>query len=222
MNYENIFSVIDQIYNRYDEIQSLWIETMGKNSINIKKTNVVYFTEGNNIEYIDTYRKFIESNSLEFTDELNKIYVSSRIKTPNSINTKLDKYATKDDKEGNIGKFPIKDCLNDLFGARLIVNDEYTYEDIISAIKVKYDSSRVYLKNDNGYIGIHFYFKRNNQMLPWELQIWRKSDENNNKKSHRMYKQGYTSWENDVKIHRDEVADTLLKVKHILEDFDFS
>ncbi len=62
-----------------------------------KKTKVIYFTEGNNIEYIDNYRKFLESNSLEFTDELNKINVSSRIKTPNSINTKLDKYATKVD-----------------------------------------------------------------------------------------------------------------------------
>ncbi len=199
MNYENIFSVIDKIYNRYDEILALWIENNDKASINVKKKDVIYFTKGNNIEYVYHYRNFLENNTLEFRDELSRINLRTRIKIDNSIDYKINKYATQEDKEGNIGKFPIKDCFNDLFGARIIVSDEYDLSEILTVLKENYEKpSRVVLKDDV-YKAVHFYFKRTNQMLPWELQIWRECDEENNKKSHKIYKQTYTEWEVKIK-----------------------
>lgn len=38
-----------------------------------------------------------------------------------------------------------------------------------------------------------------NNLFPWELQIWKKEDEENNLISHKMYKQDYTSWESEHK-----------------------
>lgn len=49
-----------------------------------------------------------------------------------------------------------------------------------------------YLRDQDGYIGIHIYFKNaSNFYYPWELQIWDEKDAENNIKSHQDFKRSF-------------------------------
>ena len=57
--------------------------------------------------------------------------MNTRVKALNSIQNKIEKYKNK--KES--GKIPIKKCLNDIFGLRIILNKSISYDEIIKYIK---------------------------------------------------------------------------------------
>ena len=49
-----------------------------------------------------------------------------------------------------------------------------------------------YLRDKDGYVGIHIYFKnKSNFYYPWELQLWDKKDVDSNIASHIKYKRGF-------------------------------
>ncbi|WP_270613221.1 hypothetical protein [Coprococcus sp. AM97-35] len=118
-----------------------------------------------------------------------------RIKQLNSIEYKISRYNTGDLK----GKVPINKCLNDLFGVRIIIDSSFTHDDLADHLKAKYSMLKLTNASKNGYIASHLYFMMDNQLFPWKLQIWQKQDEMNNLASHKLYKQDYTSWENNYK-----------------------
>ena len=77
------------------------------------------------------------------------------------------------------GAVPINKCFNDLYGIRIIFNENIDHNKIKSFIENKYkeklkciDSSK-----EEGYVATHVYFKNNNYSFLWELQIWDKSHE---------------------------------------------
>lgn len=54
---------------------------------------------------------------------------------------------------------------------------------------------KVHNSSKGDYQAIHIYFQNgNNKYFPWELQIWRKKDEQTNIESHAKHKQAYTKW----------------------------
>ena len=92
----------------------------------------------------------------------------------------------------------------------MILEDFIINEDLISTIEqnVHEDKNfKIKVKNSSkgDYKAIHVYFHgENNKMLPWELQVWNKSDESKNKVSHVKHKQSYTRWTKDYKANLDE------------------
>ncbi|MCT0151052.1 hypothetical protein EFM02_01625 [Fructilactobacillus fructivorans] len=84
--------------------------------------------------------------------------------------------------------FYVYKCLNDLFGARIVLPG---IEDISSNVFYALETlksngiiSRYYLRNDGNYCGIHCYLQFDNRHLTWELQIWDKSNAQKNRAEH--------------------------------------
>ena len=49
---------------------------------------------------------------------------------------------------------------------------------------------RMYMRNEDDYVGLHIYFKNgNNKFFPWELQIWSVNNLKSNEISHKNHKE---------------------------------
>ena len=113
------------------------------------------------------------------------IHYFYRVKTSESILAKIEKF-----KSCNEG-YPVNSVLNDIFGARIIVDSD-TIQKVMEQLDVWKSEKHLknwYLCDKDEYIGIHIYFKNeSNFYYPWELQIWDKKDAENNISSHQKYK----------------------------------
>lgn len=86
-----------------------------------------------------------------------------RVKTSESILDKIIRFSER--QEG----YPVNSILNDIYGLK-----------------------NWYLRDKDGYVGIHIYFKnKSNFYYPWELQLWDKKDVDSNIASHIKYKRGF-------------------------------
>lgn len=146
------------------------------------------------------YRKFMAAHQLDVSQEISSLQsdvsrISVRIKQLNSIEYKIYRYNVGELR----GKVPINKCLNDLFGMRIIMDDSFTHDDLKEHIEESYPDMKLTDASKKEYVASHLYIKPSNQSFPWELQIWKKEDERNNLESHKLYKQDYTSWENEYK-----------------------
>ena len=97
------------------------------------------------------------------------------------------------------GKEPINKCFNDLFGIRIIVENNLEFLEIKEYVENNYQNIKVIDALRGEYKAVHLYFKQDNFSFQWELQIWNKEDEERNINSHKIYKQDYTKWENENK-----------------------
>lgn len=199
---ENIFFVqlgelIEKILIVYQKICLDWTNSKQYIKINLKKKSISSIKEDENfLELMGAYRDFINLNAgmIDFIFWLDKInmIINTRVKTRNSIEFKIENYIINHEK----GKIPINKCLNDLFGIRVIFPDEnITQQDIQNYIKLQYPELKCIDSSKGNYKATHVYFKYNNFLFPWELQIWLQNDKENNLKSHKKYKQEYTNWE---------------------------
>ncbi len=58
--------------------------------------------------------------------------------------------------------------------------------------KNEYHLQSYYQREDRGYKGLHLYFKNgNNVYYPWEMQLWREQDVEENITNHRIYKRDF-------------------------------
>ena len=145
---------------------------------------------------IINYQRFLQETAVEFMLKIEEMpNVEARIKHINSIEYKINAY--KESPQHGRGTVPINKCLNDLMGVRIILDREYPYEEIHDYVKNIYASFKIISKNKNGYIATHIYFRTSNYSFPWELQVWSQGHAVANKHSHSVYKQEYTSWENE-------------------------
>ncbi len=195
--------IIDFILINYQKVCTVWDnQCQSTYFINLKSKTVKNINEDSKIiEYIFNYLQFILSVSIDMDLEqldFEKSTIRTRIKTQNSIATKIKIYS--DDKHF-FGQIPIKKCLNDLFGFRIIIDDIFSFIDIKKYIDDNYSELKCIDSSKNGYCATHIYFSKNgyNQFFPWELQIWQKCNEQSNLESHKRYKQSYTDWEHLVK-----------------------
>lgn len=145
------------------------------------------------LNYILKYRLNLHENINDYLIQYdNKINIKYwyRVKTNESIINKIERYNENED------RYPLNNWLNDIFGARIILNDKdfnFLYNSgILNEWKEKFGLKNWYLREKEGYRGIHIYFKnRNNRYFPWELQIWSKSDVDANIENHRKYKRNF-------------------------------
>lgn len=116
--------------------------------------------------------------------------IFKRVKTPDSIINKIDKYVNKNEK----GKIPICKCLNDIFGIRIVQDADTDIEEIKIFLNKKVKKFKCIDSSKGSYKATHVYFINTNYDFQWELQIWKIEDEINNINSHALHKQNYTEW----------------------------
>ena len=191
--------LIELIEEYYDRINQEWDSYYQGERFNLKRKQVVHVKEKMDIlEMVLLYCSFINEKVMEFVIKLGNnlninLEVTSRVKQQNSIQYKIDSYIQN---HAN-GKIPIKKCLNDLFGIRIILNENIEYNDIKQYMDESYSHLKCIDASKGDYVAVHIYFQNNNSNFPWELQIWCRSNEDNNIKSHKEYKQDYTKWESE-------------------------
>lgn len=111
-----------------------------------------------------------------------------RVKTKESIDDKINRYQAREN------QYPVNNWLNDIFGARIILNqDEISaIMDLLDDWQDEFGLKNWYLREKQGYKGLHVYFKnKNNFYFPWELQIWNERDVKSNIENHEKFKRGF-------------------------------
>ena len=197
--FKTLDQLIDKLLPLYNTINESWGKMDSFNSINLKKKSIADIQKEQKIwNSILQYRKFMAAHQLDVLQEISSLQsdvsrISVRIKQLNSIEYKIYRYNVGELR----GKVPINKCLNDLFGMRIIMDDSFTHDDLKEHIEESYPDMKLTDASKKEYVASHLYIKPSNQLFPWELQIWKKEDERNNLESHKLYKQDYTSWENE-------------------------
>lgn len=214
----DISNIISRIWKLYVDITQDWNkrysgERFNKKQNTIKKvhTNIKMYEE------IVNYRNFLIKNSVKISELNSLINTDSlsnfecRIKNLNSVDSKKDNYINS--KEHEYGEIPINKCFNDLLGFRYIYSNtevitKKSIEEAIDKLALSkfikvIDSS----KPKFGYKALHIYLKLDNLSFPWEIQVWNKDDEPGNRISHKKYKQGYTTYEDDYKTDEEKLKD---------------
>lgn len=194
--FEDLGKLIISIQNNYNRICNIWSENIEK-PINLKKKLVINAREDAEIlNSIWQYRSLINDEIISIMFDLHTISyanstVTSRVKAQNSIEFKLENYYTNH--EG--GRIPLKKCLNDLLGIRIVMDCDFTFQEVKQYMDDNFPDYKCIDSSKLSYTATHVYFENGNSFFPWELQIWKKKDEKNNFISHKEYKQEYTKWE---------------------------
>lgn len=181
---ERLIAEINRIHGQYS---ADYFETGKVQKINLSHTLRNVPTEHilsyrlNLHEAINDYLAFADTRGIDF------FY---RVKTAESIHDKISRYLARDN------QYPVNNILNDIFGARLIWPSE-TVAEILQNLdewKVRYGLKNWYLRDVEGYIGVHIYFKNSsNFYYPWELQVWDENDVQANIENHMAYKRGFVN-----------------------------
>lgn len=196
-----MFSALDELIKylteEYDYVSDAWLHSDSFRDINLKKKQVADIEDDDMImAAIFDYRQFMQKHQAELIVGLSSLQtdtsvITSRIKEPNSIQSKVSTYLRRDNK----GRVPINKCFNDIFGIRIIIDSTFSFDQLKDHIENEFTGLKLINSTKNGYIAYHIYFRKSNKVFPWELQIWEKCNERNNIESHHKYKQGYTIWE---------------------------
>lgn len=195
---EELEILINKIQAEYNKITELWCTESVFKNYNLSKSLAKQFSESELLKGVFEYVSFLNDKIYSFMVgfdnwDKNGSKVTSRVKARNSIAYKIASYIVYH--EG--GEVPVKKCLNDLFGIRIILDGDYTHEQISEFVKSKFDNIKCICSNKQEYIATHIYFKypKQNRAFQWELQIWLSKYEHSNKVSHNKYKQDYVNWE---------------------------
>lgn len=133
------------------------------------------------LNYIFNYRNFINLYSFELIQDLHKLGInsitSSRVKALNSIQYKIENYQVNHEN----GKIPLKKCLNDIFGFRIILEEEIDFEYIKNYVNSNFSDLKCISSIKGEYKAVHIYFGNDdNTNFQWELQIWDRKNEVSN------------------------------------------
>jgi len=206
VDYAELDILIEKIIEKHNSVYEKWKNSDNFRNVNLKKylvSDIMDNSHPDYLEYIFKYRSFLNDNIIFITTDFLDNNYEYRVKTQNSTESKLSTYMGNDNtlKRENLGgKVPINKCLNDLFGIRYVFrNRSYEFIKIIEHINEVFPKLKVIDSSKNGYKAVHVYFKVDNFSFPWELQIWNEEDYSQNKSSHGIYKQEYTTWEYELK-----------------------
>jgi len=140
-------------------------------------------------EHIYTYRLTLHESINDYlmrTDITLRYFY--RVKTRESIDDKIERFSNRQD------QYPVNNWLNDIFGARIILsaNEIALVMDLLDIWQDELGLKNWYLREKEGYRGLHIYFKnRSNFYFPWELQIWDSEDVQSNIKNHEKFKRNF-------------------------------
>jgi ppGpp synthetase/RelA/SpoT-type nucleotidyltranferase len=120
-----------------------------------------------------------------------------RIKELDSLQDKINRYCRSEKLQ--FGKVSINKCLNDLSGFRLVMPFDFNCREMKEYLesecrRADFQKAKIKITNASkaDYKAVHIYFHPDNKVLPWELQIWSRTDMQSNIQSHLVYKQRYT------------------------------
>lgn len=141
------------------------------------------------ISHIYKYRLMLHESINDYLMTSNiELKYFYRVKTRESIDDKMARYSECEN------QYLVNNWLNDIFGARIILTQS-EIEEVMGKLDHWQDELGLknwYLRNKEGYKGLHIYFKnRNNFFLPWELQIWDRQDLSSNVKNHEKFKRSF-------------------------------
>lgn len=194
--------LIKLIQLKFNDINEKWIEDSNYFPLNMKKKRVedVYKDESL-LLYVFNYRQFINDNVSDIVNEIQTQHftnvVNTRVKASNSIQYKIQNY----EHNHADGKIALKKCLNDIFGIRMIFEEDIIYELIKEYIETNFPNLKCIESERGDYYAVHIYFGNDdNFKFQWELQLWDKKHEKSNLESHAIYKQDYTKWEQENNI----------------------
>lgn len=196
--------LINFIQTEYIQLTNKWEQSGYYIKINLKNNQVYDLLENKTmLDNIVNYREFLNQNNIQLMMDFKKFNsanatINIRTKAKNSIEFKIENYI----KNHEDGKIPINKCFNDLFGIRIICNEELSFDKVFKLVNNKYSNLKCIDSSKNEYKATHIYFKKDNFTFQWELQVWNKTDERRNINSHEKYKQDYIKWENENKERR--------------------
>lgn len=172
---ERLVTEINKIHEQYAED---YFETGKVEKVNLSRTFSKVPTE-----HILAYRLNLHEsiNDYLYKADVKDINFYYRVKTSESILDKIDYHRKRET------KYPVNTILNDIFGVRVIL-DSHDVNAILNKIddwKDNYKLNNWYLKDVDGYIGVHAYFAPNDN-FPWELQIWDEKDAKPNIEKHKQ------------------------------------
>lgn len=185
MNLIQIKKLVSEINKIHAQFSTEYFEMGQFEKVNLSKTiNHVP------VEHILNYRLNLHEsiNDYLMPADLDDIKYFYRVKTSESIMDKIDRFSKNDD------KFPVNNWLNDIFGARIIVDTETFNQlmDLFDEWQDEFGLKNWYLREKQEYRGMHVYFKnRSNFYFPWELQVWDEKDMANNIAAHKKYKREF-------------------------------
>lgn len=189
--YEMVVEIIQEINELH---KTFSIKSQEFLNYNLKNTtiNKIATKDGINQEFQSLSNKY-KSELIKLTIDLLQLQsrfpgIRYRVKQSESIREKILYYLGP---EHEYGEVPINKSLNDFLGFRIFVeNLELIYHDLKCDSKVTDIVARMYLRENGDYVGLHVYFKnQNNKFFPWELQIWSINQSELNEQSHKEHKQ---------------------------------
>lgn len=198
--FEDLGKLLVSIQECYDKICNMWSASEAV-KFNLKKKQVIDTRKNDDIlKCIWEYRSLVNEEHINIRFYLNNnkfsnSNIDSRVKAQNSIEYKLDNYYMNHEH----GRTPLKKCMNDLLGIRIVLDEEFTHQEILSYMENNFPEYKCIDSSKYSYVATHIYIENGNTFFPWELQVWSKKNEKNNYLSHKAYKQGYTKWEEENK-----------------------
>ena len=176
--------LINEINCLHNKFSNDYFETGKIEKINLSKT-IAHVPVANIYKYRLTLHESINDYLMTSDIEIRYFY---RVKTRESIDDKIKRFTNRED------QYPVNNWLNDIFGARIILNaDEIKLVmDLLDDWQNEFSLKNWYLRDKDGYRGLHIYFKnKNNFYFPWELQIWDIEDINTNIQNHEKFKRNF-------------------------------
>ena len=199
---DELAKLIELIQVKFNEINDKWTREPNYFPMHMKKKRVEdIYKDESLLLHVFSYRQFINDNTSEVVDVIqNQKFtnaVNTRVKALNSIQYKIQNYEHNHED----GKIALKKCLNDIYGIRIIFEEDMNYNEVKNYIEKYYPKLKCIESIRGEYHAIHVYFGNDdNYKFQWELQIWDKRHEKINLESHAKYKQEYTKWEQENNI----------------------
>lgn len=195
--FRNLDALLTYMLSQYEELNREWRNSEAYLDLNLRRCQVADIKENSQImDLIWNYCSFLQKKQYKLLPGIsrlqspeNKIHV--RIKQANSIQNKISTYMKKHIE----GKVSVNKCFNDLLGFRIIIDADFSFEQLKEHLEERFDSLKIINSSKNEYNAYHVYLHSDNKIFPWELQVWKKYDEESNLQSHFTYKQDYTTWE---------------------------
>lgn len=173
-------------------IQDFWfnkLEEEAKEKLNFNRIKVKSY-DLDIMKYVYDYRNMLSLYAPFLNTKLNSCGVSrTRIKEMLSMDQKVKNY-----KLGKLqGEVIFNKCLNDIFGARIIIKNDIDFEMLSQYLRDEFKNKIKLTDADKvvGYKARHVYVRSAPGHFQWEMQIWHECDEKRNIELHEQYKRGY-------------------------------
>ena len=183
---------LDEFIGLHSLIEGLWFDKLDRSSKEKFNFNRIKVKDYNLdiLEYIFDYRNTLLFNAPYLNKVLTTCGVSrTRIKEMLSMDQKVKNYMS-----GKLhGEVIFNKCLNDIFGARVIIKNDVDFEKLSQYLRDEFKDKIKITDADKvvGYKARHVYVRTAPGHFQWEMQIWHECDEKRNVELHEQYKRDY-------------------------------